>query len=481
MTDRSPLVQLLIVVAILAVAVLAGNAVGTARMERLMIPVGGLILFITVVNPFASLIIFLVSFTRFGSYEQIGPVQIVMAAYTVLLFLIALARFLWRDSWDRAATRAVTLMFALGAFLCLSLVVAAGNQIGFTDWGRGAYPLVVLCLGAVFVTTLQSRNQWNVAAVVFLLIMLAQGMGSVQELGGRVGLSTGGGEVVSWGSTLLPALLTSLGVAMIIEKRQLHWLYVAFVVMGLFTAVLSPTRTVWIAAALTIAILAMVTFFRQRRPGVAVAVVSIAALIAGGTLLAWRYSGPEESWGQQSARFATLQDVSEDQSVQIRQEQVREAFRVFVDAPILGAGLGYMYNYNIAHTSKYEKPNDFNHSDLANFLAKTGIVGTALLYWLMITTVLAAVRLQKVAVVPEDRAMGLAAECTLIVALVIGNSTPMMQQKGSSFVLALIIGLVLSRLNILYREAVEVELAAEEGRQPGEALGALPLVTITHR
>ena len=471
MTSRNPLIQLGTVVAIAIVALLAGNAVGTNNMDRLLYPLGGLILVVTVVNPFASLIIFLLLFTRFGSYAEIGPIQIGMAVYTALLFLVAFARFLWREPWDRAATRSVTLMFIFMVYLGLSVVEASVNGIPFSDWGRGAYPLVVLCLAAVFATTLQTRRQWNIAAGVFLFIIVSIGMGGVSDLGGRLGGALLSPDVVSWGTTLIPAALMSLGMAMIVEKRELHWGYLAMLATGLFTAVMSPTRTVWVSAGLTVTLMAGVLFFRHRRPGTALAVVAVALAIGGGTLLAWRYGGPTASWQQQTARAQTLSHTSEDPSVLIRQEQIREAIRVFSASPLIGAGLGYQYQYKIAFTSKYEKPNDFNHSDLANALAKTGLLGALLIYGFLITTVLACVRLQKAARLPEERGMGMAAECTLLVALVIGNSTPMLQDKGSALLLALIIGLVLSRLNILYREA------AEEQAQQDEDLSAAPETT----
>lgn len=460
MTTRSPLVQVLAVVALVIVALLVGNAVGTQEMDRLLLPAGGLVIFVTLVNPFLSLIIFLLLFMRVGSYEQIGPIQIGVAGYTALLFLVALARFLWREGWDRSAARTVALMFLLMGYLAVSVLVAISNRIPFGDWGRGAFPLVVMCLAAVFATTIQTRMQWTVAALVFLFIVVNLGAAGASVLGGRLGAAVGIPGMVSWGSTVIPATLTSLGVAMVIEKRQLHWGYGALIALGLFSAVLSPTRTVWISAGLTVLVLAGVVFLRRRRPGAAVAVVAIASLVAGVTLLAWRFSGPASSWEQQSARFSTLQRTGDDPSVQIRKEQLKEALRVFASSPWVGVGLGYQYRYNISFTSKYEKPNDFNHSDLANALAKTGLLGTTIIYAVLISAVLAAVRLQKVGASAEDRAMGLAAECTLIVALVIGNSTPMLQEKGSAFILALVIGLVLTRLNLRVQEQAEEEMAS---------------------
>ncbi len=467
MTNRTPIIQLALVVAVVGLALMAGKAVGTEETNDLLLPVGVVILFITMVNPFASLIIFLLGFMRVGSYDEIGIIQIATASYTALLFLVAFARFLWRGPWDRNVVRTVTLMFLLMGYLGLSVVIAQMNHISVIDWGRGAFPLVVVCLAAVFTATVQTRQQWNVAAVVFLFLIVNLGASGAAALGGRMGAALGVPDAVSWGSTLIPAVLIAIGVAMIIEKRQFHWGYVAMVVTGLISAVLTPTRTVWISAGLTVAMLAGTFMFRHRRPGTAFAVVGFAVLIGGGTLLMWQHSG-ESSWKEQTARFSTLQKTSEDPSVRIREEQIREAFRVFRSSPLVGVGLGYQYQYKIAFTSKYEKPNDFNHSDLLNALAKTGLFGTLLIYGVLISAVLAAVRLQGMATTAEDRAMGLAAESSLVVALIIGNSTPMLQEKGSAFILALIIGLVLSRLNILDAER------AEKAEQAGLSAEAEP-------
>ena len=450
-----------LVAGLVVMGLLAGRAAGTADIDKLLLPVGAVIIFVTMVNPFASLIIYLLGFMRVGSYEELGTIQIATAAYTALLFLIALARFLWRAPWDRSVVRTVTLMFVLVGYLGVSVVIAQANAIRFADWGRGAFPLIILCLAAVLATTVQTRRQWNVAAAVFLFLILNLGTSGASVLGGRMGAALGIPDVVSWGSTVIAAVLISIGLAMMIEKQQFHWGYAAMVATGLISAVLTPTRTVWISAGLTVAMLSGVIMFRRRRPGAALAVLGFAALIGGGTLLMWKYSG-ESSWGEQTARFGTLQKTGEDPSVKIRQEQVREAFRVFEASPLIGVGLGYQYQYKIAFTSKYEKPNDFNHSDLANALAKTGLLGTGLIYGVLIAAVLAAVRLQKLAATPDDRAMGLAAESTLVVAMVIGNSTPMLQEKGSAFILALIIGLVLARLNILGAEKADQEQLEEQ-------------------
>ncbi len=454
MSNRNPLIQVALIAGLVLLGLLSGRAVGTAQTDELLLPVGVIILLITLVNPFASLVIYTLGFMRVGSYQEIGTIQIATAAYTTLLFLTGFARFLWRAPWDRAVVRTVTLMFALMGYLAISIVIARTNGIGFGDWGRGAFPLIMLCLAAVFATTVQTRRQWNVTAGVFIFIILNLGASGASALGARVGAALGVPDLVNWGSTIIPASLISVGVAMMVEKRQFLWGYAAMVLIGLIAAVLTPTRTVWISAGLTVTILAGATMFRRRSPGIALAVVAFTVLIAGTTLLMWRYSG-ESSWGEQTARFETLQRTEEDPSIQIRREQINEALRVFAASPLIGAGLGYKYQYRITFTTKYEDPNDFNHSDVANALAKTGLLGTGLIYGLLITAVLAAVRLQKVGPTPEDRAMGIAAEATLIVAMVIGNSTPMLQEKGSAFILALLIGLLLTRLNLIAAEEAE--------------------------
>jgi O-antigen ligase len=404
-----------------------------------------------------------------------------MAAYTALLFLIALGRFLWRESWDRGASRTVTLMFALMGYVAISVIESSTNNIGITDWGRGAYPLVVLCLAAMFATTVQNRRQWNITAGVFMFIIINIGMSDVADFGGRIGISFGTAGAVNWGSTLIPAALVSLGIAMMVERRQVHWGYLGMVVMGLFVAVMTPTRTVWIATGLTVVLLAGVLFFRRRRPGTAIAVLMLAVAIAGGTLLAWRYGGSQTTWKEQTSRFQTLSETGEDPSVQIRREQIQEAFHVWETSPLIGVGLGYQYHYHtLFETDKYALPNDFNHSDFANTLAKTGLLGFVFIYGLLLTAILAAVRLENIAMTPEDRAIGLTAEVTLIVALIIGNSTPMLQDKGCSFVLTLIIGLVLSRLNILRREEIEREMPPEPDFFPLPEMGPRA-VRVDHR
>jgi len=461
-TSRGNPAHIFLLILLLVMALLAGRAAGKGDSAAMLVPVGTALLLLTLFSPALSLLAFLVFFLRLGGSPEIDLTEWAILTYMALLFLISLARFLWRHQWDRQVVVLATMMFILMGFLALTLGVALANEREFSDWGRDVFPLAVLCIAVIFTTCLLRPREWQAAALGLLVVLIYFGLVSVAELGGRIGLSLGVPQLARWMSNLVPPILISLGIALTIEYGRLQWLSSGLVLLGVLGAVLTPTRTQWLAVGLNVAVLAAIVLLRRRRPGTALAVVVIAGGLALSTVLYWRYSGPTGSWQQQTARFSTLRALPEDPSVKIRKEQVLEALRLFASAPLLGVGLGYQYRYQIPFTGKYERPTNYNHSDLANYLAKMGLLGTALLYTVLVLSVLACVRLQKVGPRPEDRAMGLTAEAVLIVALFAGNSTPMLQERSNTFFLALVIGLVMARLNLIQAERAEQEAAVTE-------------------
>ncbi len=469
MTSRGSPAQIFLLILLVIMALLAGRAAGKGDSVAMLVPVGTALLLLTLFSPALSLLAFLVCFLRLGGSPEIDVMEWAILAYMALLFLVSLARFLWRHEWDRSVVVLATMMFALMGYLTLTLGVAQANQREFSDWGRDVFPLLVLCIAVIFTTSLLRSREWQAAALGLLVVIIYFGLVTVAELGGRIGLTLGVPELARWMSNLVPPILISLGIAFAIEHGRIQWLSGGLVLLGVLGAVLTPTRTQWLAVGLSVTVLATIVLLRRRRPGTALAVVVIAAGLALSTVLYWRYSGPTGTWQQQTTRFSTLRTIREDPSVKVRKEQVLEALRLFASAPLLGVGLGYQYRYQIPFTGKYEQPTNYNHSDLANYLAKTGLLGTAMLYTVLVLAVLACVRLQKVGPRPEDRALGLTAEVVLIVALFAGNSTPMLQERSNTFFLALVIGLVMSRLNLIQAERAEQQARlTEQEVEPGE-------------
>ncbi|HEY3396318.1 MAG TPA: O-antigen ligase family protein [Armatimonadota bacterium] len=470
MIKRGAAAQLILVLVILLAAVLIGKGLSTGNLTALFIPLAAVVLFLSLTSPWLSLLAFLLLFLQFRSSADITPMKLGTLGYMVLLFLLSFASFLRERRWDRTARYTTTLIFAFLAYLGLSLGIARVGGVSFSDWGRDVFPLAALCAAAIFVTTLRTQRQWTLTAIALLVVVVNMGASAAGNLGGRLGDWVLVPALAQWDSTLIPAALIAIGAAMLLQGRRVNWPYVGVLALGLLTAVLTPTRTVWISAALTLLVLLAVSVGRFRRWSAALGLLLLAGGFVGATLLLWQNSGPDTSWGEQTGRFSTLQNLNEDQSVTIRRDQLNEALRLFRSSPIIGVGLGYQYRYSISFTDRYDVPTNYNHSDLANSLAKMGVLGTALIYALLVFAILAAVRLQRVGVLPQDRALGMAAEAALIVAIVIGNSTPMLQEKGSAFLLSLLVGLVLARLNLLQaaRAVRPEELMLQGETAPGE-------------
>jgi O-antigen ligase len=146
----------------------------------------------------------------------------------------------------------------------------------------------------------------------------------------------------------------------------------------------------------------------------------------------------------QANRFQTLSDLGEDQSVDIRKRQVQEALSQFSSSPLFGVGLGHQYFYHIEYTSKYEGATNYNHSDIANTLCKMGLIGTLAVYTLLIMAVMLSGRLRRQGIDDKDRWFGAMAQIALIAALIMGNSCPVLQERGATFLVGLLIGLVVA-------------------------------------
>jgi O-antigen ligase len=136
--------------------------------------------------------------------------------------------------------------------------------------------------------------------------------------------------------------------------------------------------------------------------------------------------------------------------------EARQCFEIFSKSPILGMGAGYTYHLfrqSLMGGGEASKENtiwvtNFTHSDLMFMLSKWGLVGVSLFFWFYFRITKLAWLVWKNASTPESRAKGLACFLFFIDALIIGQSTPVIQTRSDAFFLAVMMGYAYSLYHI---------------------------------
>lgn len=452
-----------IVIGLLAVAMVVGVA-AALELRYVYVTLAILIGLTAILKPAWGLMGYLFLAATLPTSEGVTPREIATFGLLGWLFLLGSIRILFvppKDKFTRSLTRAVYVVFAIVA---ISLVPAWQHEITFKDWARDVVPLSNLALVLLVPAFVRHEKDVQLLKLIFLGAVIFIGLHSAWTLGRQV--LPGRPYFMSpfrVGTTWLPILLVAGGAAALSEFRGISWKHLSVGAIGIACAVLTGTRTVWIGVLVVI----LVSLLLNLRGGHGylrrnVLLLSFVLVIGGGLIRVWQVSGSPEAWAAQQARFTTLRTLGEDQSFEIRKMQLTEALSHFVENPILGVGLGYQYFYQIEYTEKYDPGTNYNHSDLVNYLCKMGLVGVAALYWLLIAAIILSGRLRRQALTVGDRWFGALAQISLIGALVTGNSCPILQERGASFFLALLIGLVIA-------VAANSNIASPQAQRPDTA------------
>lgn len=432
----------------------------------------GLLCAAALLRPSWGLLGYIILASILPSSEGVTVAELAVFGLLAWLLLIATARLLHRPPRDR-------LRLALIRSVCLGLVVLGllglvswRNGISPRDWARDVVPLGNLTLIVLVPTFLRHPRDVRLVRSLFLCLVGFLGLQSAAALSSQLGQRLGFASPLRVGSTWVLPLLVAAGLAALSEFPRPRLRYILLGVVGLGCAALTPTRTAWLGV-LVVAVVSIV--FNLCSGGRAAArnvlLVVFLLLNCGALLLVWRSSGNPQAWLAQQERFATLGALQEDQSVQIRREQFREAMQGFAHHPFVGVGLGYQYLYTIEETDKYAESTNYNHCDPANLLCKTGLIGTAALYTVFILAIALGSRVRRETPLAEDRWYASVVRTSTIAALIAGLSCPVLQERGATFLLGLMIGILAAGAGTKGAAAPATE--CEAAWRP-EAAGSLP-------
>ena len=388
--------------------------------------------------------------------EGIGVKEISLAGVLFFLFLI----YLFNSSRKKAGflkemleIRKINLLIlTIFVFFFISFFVALKNGISPLMFGRDLWPFLNILLILIIPCFINSERDYLQISKGFmammsliLLLMVIEALSYWHFLPFGFDAS---------GSLLVPYIVLLWGLSSEAKKRN-NTLHYVLIILALSFAFLAPGRTIWIG---TILCLIVYLFFSRDRFKLRWIVLIILVVgILGITL----FKVNSRLMDLQGRRFEGLIHSSSLNSANDRISEMKEATEVFLQYPILGTGFGYEYNffrlYGRGMSNVFIQTN-YTHSDFFNFLAKTGIVGTLLIMVFFLKIVFLNWKWYKKANEPESRKIYLMTTIITIVTLVIFNSTPILQSRGTNACLFFLIGLSLGRKKLdTFKEVEEIK------------------------
>ncbi len=449
----------IIALGVLLMAALALGLLIARGTSYMTFGLAAIICVVALAYPFAATLLLIAAFMRLKGSEGLDTDEITTFALFAGGAGYAIFSLAGRSFPDKIISTMMRMLVGLLGYIAVSLAISRSHGVSFTAWASDVAPLGCLAMAPIALAVARTRSQSRWLAALLGGLLLVSGLRWATDL-----VPSFYGLVPSLAqapSTITPAVLVSWGTAMQLQKRRLTWGYSAMTVIGLAIAVATPTRTIWASLVLTVLVLLWLHSRSTQAIGAAVSALLGIALLTVGTFAAWRYSaGDTQAFETQKDRVSSLGDLTEDMSVTIRQAQIAEALEVFASSPFTGIGPGYMY-LSYLEFDRYTQVDNVNHSDLANALAKLGLIGAVMIYGFLFLAVRACMQLHTTGTRASDRALGLMTATTLIIAMVIGNATPLLQNRSAAFFLACLIGVSLASLNLSSQEAA----AAQEAEQ----------------
>ncbi|MCU0606098.1 MAG: O-antigen ligase family protein [Candidatus Edwardsbacteria bacterium] len=392
-------------------------------------------------RPVYGIALMLVTYPFAPSTSGVGVAKMGVAlllGYNLFLWVWANARR-GRKPWTWPEYRWI---FIFTAYLCLSPLLGMKNGFSVSDWLRDIAPLLVLLMIPVMADHFgEVRSRWLVYLVV---VPVAAGLlrDVLFLLNRAIGLGLAWVSILPVRlSTLHPPLFFMAGLALFISRAPRRNWWLALALLALAAAGLTQTRTVWLAMAF--ATLLILFFFTKYR---AQAVVLMVLLIMGTLFFLYFSKGAEQVFSSQEERMRSLIDYQHDMSYQNRSKEFMEAGRLFLRSPVLGMGYGYQYKFYrfIQHIGMGYLETNFTHNDVVNVAAKGGLFGLFLLFMLfrgLLHRLRARVRDD------SGKTAGtwavIAMTCCFL-SLFVGSSTPVLQTREASFIMAVVIAMGLS-------------------------------------
>jgi len=325
-------------------------------------------------------------------------------------------------------------------YMIFSLFVGLSNGVTFIDWGRDLFPLAHLALILPMIHFVDNEQEFKILFIAFIVVMTYPLL--LSFLHALMGLGILSHFTISWvrGTSFAMYILITLAMVSYMEYRKIIPLYVipGFIAIGL--ALLKHPRTVWVGTAISM----LVLLFLSKNKGRWLTIMMV-GFIAVSIFVSYVASKDLTFIDRQKHWMETFQKLDDDLSWQSRVAETEQALALFRSSPVFGQGLGYQYNFWRPFVRGlgpgYLKTN-LTHSDGVNYLAKTGILGVLALLYLFYNVILVGIKFYNQAADPEDRMVYLLGIAGVIVALIVCNSTPVLQIRYNASALAFLVGFI---------------------------------------
>ncbi len=273
--------------------------------------------------------------------------------------LVVLVQFVFRFTASRYYTR-IELQLLMAYLIVIFLMAQAfqrrGHWRGFV-WFLMTLGFSVSVLGILQDLTFNGKLYW------FRVMRFS---------GTPFGPYANRNHFAGFAEMIIPVALVPLVLGRVRRERVL--LVMLFTIVPIVALVLSTSRGGIVSFVVQIIILFSLLLIR-RAPGKHVMLGGIAVLTA---ILAVSWIGVQ----QVLVRFAGVQNL--DVPVGKRKAMVKDTFRLFLDHPILGTGLGTLQLVYPPYDSLYDgKVLNHAHNDYLEALAETGLVGGFCCFWFL--------------------------------------------------------------------------------------------------
>lgn len=350
---------------------------------------------------------------------------------TLLLTIYLLGIWMWLKAKDDKLWPTIKLykwMYLFFGFLCFSPLLGVLNGFSIIDWARDIAPLLPFLLIPLLIDHLvDGQNNWLL--ILFfgpLAIAIPQYMGWIQFLPVNIAM-------------MHPSWLFGLGISLYLSNYQKRYFWLYFGIMGLVITLFTTGRTIWITSILMAGLL-MYSHTKYKRQALVsfyiLCGVSIFILSGGIDLLPFSH--------EQHRRLNSLIEYKTDLSYENRVDELEQSIDLFKKSPIVGVGYGYKYTFwrhFIRDIGQGYLTTNFTHNDIANALAKGGLIGFFLLL-MMLYDFYRKLKMQMRTSINTGRtAWAVGTIIILMSSLLTSMSSPILQARNGVFGLFFLISL----------------------------------------
>ncbi|MFH1387047.1 MAG: O-antigen ligase family protein [bacterium] len=412
--------------------------------------VGAIVLWLVVARPLWGIIFYLLYLPFVRDSAGLGADEFMALG---LLVLICVIWFISRSKkWSHVLeiSRIERSLVILFLYLIFSILVGQLNGVKIIDWARDLFPIMNLVLILPIVHFIDNEKEFQLVFKMFIIVMAIPIFQWFFKSLISVGLLSYFDIHYLSGTPFAMYILMILAIASLVESRKIILLHIVPAIAAIGTALLNRQRTVWVGISLSMFVIFFITKHKVKwLTVVLVFILSVGVFIS---YLAVKRSYVIE---RQMGWVMTFSSLDEDLSWQSRMAERKATLAIFYKHPLLGIGLGYQYYFwrpFVKGIGPGYMTTNMTHSDETNYLAKTGLIGVGLLLFLFYNVVYLGIKFYRRTNDPECRMIYLLGTCSTIIAVIVANSTPILQIRYNASALAFVIAFIFVKKKLEHKK-----------------------------